>query len=86
MKTMYEKTKCGIEIAGFGKQDLKGNLENHEANCAACKTHNEVIVAVEAKPVEKVVVKQVVKKVVVTKKDKASFVSKAKKLLNKKKK
>ena len=51
MKTMYEKTKCGIEIAGFGKQDLKGNLENHEANCAACKTHNEVIVAVEAKSV-----------------------------------
>lgn len=36
VKTVYKNAKCGKQIAGYGTEDLKSNLQNHEEWCGIC--------------------------------------------------
>ena len=37
MKTETKNTRCGKTMSGYGNDDLKKNLENHERFCPACQ-------------------------------------------------
>ena len=44
MKTETKNTRCGKTMSGYGNDDLKKNLENHERFCPACQNESPKVV------------------------------------------